>query len=473
MEGLKGGLAYYGYESASGYEGAKPQYDTQGYRWSATEYNSNNSRNCDFGSGNFNNNNKNWSFMVRPVVAYDVPEGFLDLVIAAFEDCCRNKRTSAECIAYLERAADDLPRLARELYTCTYRPGASTCFLVRYPQYREVFAAGFRDRIVHHFICLLLNPHFEKCFRAQGNVSFNCRKGFGTLAAQRAAYAAIREATGRYRTEAWVYRGDLVSFFMSIDKRVLWRLLEPFIRSEYRGEYLRPLLYAARTVVFHCPQRLCTLSTPPGEWRRHIDEGKSLFACGDNFGMPIGNLTTQVFANFLLSFFDEWAADWLTGHGCQRHYVRFVDDFVAVCPSKSLLKRFARDARVFLQSRLGLTLHRRKHHFQRASHGLRFVGAYAKNGRMYLANRTVARMTERVFGFNRMLERKRTVTLADLMRVEQVVNSYLGFCKGKRTYAIRKRALGQLGHGFYKYFYIGGHYERIRLKRGARLVQAA
>ena len=105
-----------------------------------------------------------------------------------------------------------------------------------------MFAAGFRDRIVHHFIYLLLNPCFEERFVAQGNVSFNCRKGFGTLAAQQAAFEAIRTATDNYRTPAVVYRGDLVSFFMSIDKRILWGRLEPFIHEEYHGPYLAQLL---------------------------------------------------------------------------------------------------------------------------------------------------------------------------------------------------------------------------------------
>ena len=66
---------------------------------------------------------------------------------------------------------------------------------MKYPKYREVFAACFRDRIVHHFLYLLLNPLFEARFVAQGNVAFNCRKGYGTLAAQQAAYDAIHHAT--------------------------------------------------------------------------------------------------------------------------------------------------------------------------------------------------------------------------------------------------------------------------------------
>ncbi len=476
QEELKGGLTHYGYgygyTAMTGYEDAKSQYDTQTNRWSATENSANNSWNCNFNNGNINNNNKYNGMRVRPVVAYDVPTWFLNLVISAFDDCCRNKRTTPDCIAYCEIANEDLLLLAHELYTCTYQPGVSTCFLVKYPKYREVFAAYFRDRIVHHFIYLLLNPLFEQRFVAQGNVSFNCRKGFGTLKAQQAVLDAIKDATHNYRREAWVFRGDIVSFFMSIDKRILWAKMEPFICEKYHGQCLKQVLYATKTIIFHRPENNCLFNTPLAEWAKHVEQSKSLLNDDPYHGMPIGNLTTQIFANFLLSFFDEFATQWFKIRYMEAKFIRFVDDFVVVCANKHLLADFAKEAHTFLQSELSLQLHCDKYHFQLASHGMMFVGAYIKNHRMYLSNRTIARFTERVHGFNEMLENKQQITLADLTRMEQVVNSYLGFCKGKRTYAIRKRILHQFSHRFYDHAYIHGHYERIRIKQKEKLYTA-
>lgn len=465
---LKGSLTSYGMETLVGYEDAKTQFDTQTNRWTATENNSNNSWNCNVNDGNFNNNNKNNSMRVRPVVAYDIPDDFLSLVFAAFEDCCRHKRTSKACIDYCEIAAEDLPVLAYELYSGTYEPGVSTCFLVKYPKYREVFAACFRDRIVHHFLYLLLNPLFEARFVSQGNVSFNCRKGFGTLAAQRAAFHAIRQATDNYRVKAWTYRGDFVSFFMSIDKRILWAKMEPFIRVTYKGKYMDILLNITRIVVFHCPEKLCVFNTDTAEWAKHVESHKSLFGNDDYHGMPIGNLTTQIFANFLLSYFDDYVIAWMQSHGLPVYYTRFVDDFVIVCRAKSLLSQMIKDLRLYLQANLQIRLHTDKFHFQPASHGMMFVGAYLKNYRMYLSNRTFARFQERVYGFNAMLENKQTVTYADIRRIEQVINSYLGFCKGKRTYARRKQLLRTFGHTFYQYLYIDGRYERVKIKPKAK-----
>lgn len=465
---LKGSLTSYGMETIVGYEDAMTQFDVQTNRWAATENNSNNSWNCNAWDGNFNNNNKYNSMRVRPVVAYDIPNDFLSLVFTAFEDCCRHKRTSKTCIDYCEIAAEDLPVLAYELYTGTYESGVSTCFLVKYPKYREVFAACFRDRIVHHFLYLLLNPLFEARFVAQGNVSFNCRKGFGTLAAQRAAFDAIRHATDNYRVKAWAYRGDLVSFFMSIDKRILWAKMEPFIRETYKGKCMNILLNITHIVVFHCPEKLCVFNTDTAEWAKHVESHKSLFGNDDYHGMPIGNLTTQIFANFLLSYFDDYVITWMQSHGQPAYYVRFVDDFVVVCRDKRLLSQMIKGLRLYLQADLQIRLHTDKFHFQPASHGMMFVGAYLKNHRIYLSNRTFARFEERIHGFNAMLENKHTVTYADIRRIEQVINSYLGFCKGKRTYARRRQLLLKFGHAFYQYFYIDGHYERVKIKPKAK-----
>lgn len=465
QEMLKGSLTCYGAETIVGYEDAMAQFDTQTNRWAATENNSNNSWNCNFNSGNFNNNNKFNGMRVRPVVAYDTPTDFLNLVVTAFHDCCKNKRTSKACIDYCEIASDDLPVLAHELYTGTYQPGISTCFLVKYPKYREVFAACFRDRIVHHFLFLLLNPLFEERFVAQGNVTYNCRKGFGTLKAQHAALSAIKQATSNYQQEAWVFRGDIVSFFMSIDKRILWAKMEPFIKEKYQGIYLKQLLAVTRTIVFHCPEKLCVFNTPYEEWLLHVETYKSCFGTDDYHSMPIGNLTTQLFANFFMSFFDAFVLDWLKSRHLLQLYLRFVDDFMVICRDRTLLIQLIKAMRHYLLSELHLRLHADKYHFQLASHGVMFVGAYIKNNRIYLSNRTLARFQERVHGFNDLLENKEIITFADVQRIMQVVNSYLGFCKGKRSYARRKEILLQFGHKFYHYFYIHGHYERIKLKQ--------
>ena len=146
--------------------------------WSVTENNSNNSWNVNFNSGNTDNNNKNNSYKVRAVSA--LGEGELIPWIEAADDCCRNKKTSRQCTQFRIRE-EVLVDLVVAVKNRTYTPQLSECFVVKHPKLREIFAAHFIDRIVQHWIVLRIEPLLEELFVATGDVSFNCRKGYGTM----------------------------------------------------------------------------------------------------------------------------------------------------------------------------------------------------------------------------------------------------------------------------------------------------
>ena len=462
---LNGRLTMAGFTPRHSYEDAKPQKDSN--YWSVTENNSNNAWNVNFGNGNVNNNNnKNNANVVRPVAAYDgLPEDFILSVREAYEDCLRNKMSSQQALEYMSIADEDLPRLAWELWTGSYRPSTSTCFIVRYPKLREVFAANFRDRIVHHWICLRLNPLFEQRFISQGNVSYNCRKGFGSDAAVTSCAEGMRLVSSNYHRQAWIFKGDLQGFFMSIDKNLLWYLLERFINRRYHGDYKDVLLHATWITVMHHPEDDCVLNSPLVLWR-DLSANKSLFTCDKSKGEPIGNLTTQLFANFLLSFFDQFVIRRFNGRNFS--YQRFVDDWVIICYDKRFLLDSVPLMETFLRDKLKLTMHKNKRYFQPVSHGLSFVGAYIKPGRTYLSSRTLARMQERAVGFREVITEKADIGLLDCLRIEQVMNSYLGFCRCHQTFGFRKTAIEHMGRDLYRRFYVRGHYETIRTKRQYR-----
>lgn len=470
------------------YEDAKPQKDSN--YWSVTENNSNNAWNVNFNNGNVNNNNKYNSNVVRPVAAcgglYDV---FYQSVVYAYKDCLRGKMASVQAVEYMQIAYVDLPCLAWELWTGIYKPTTSTCFLVRYPKLREVFAANFRDRIVHHWVCLRLEPLFEERFIMQGNVSFNCRKGFGTDKCVQHCAEGMREVSDGFTKPAWVFKGDLTGFFMSIDKQLLWYLLERFItrwQKRYEREgwqkiswdilarlrmdampemYWDILLRTVKVIVMHHPERDCVINSPVSMWKG-LAPNKSLFGCGDEKGEPIGNLTTQLFANFLMSFFDMYVTYLFRGKN--HSYERFVDDWDNKCDDKEFLLQAIPKMEAFLRDKLKLEMHKDKRYFQPVTHGLSFVGTYIKPNRLYLSNRTLARFEERAVGFSRLIDEKDELTVLDCKRIEQVINSYLGFCKGKETYGKRKEILDGMGAGLFRYFYIRGHYESIRARKKYR-----
>ena len=456
------------------YDDAKTQKGGSNH-WSSTENNRNNGRNVNFNNGNTNNNNKYNSNVVRPVAAFQdcVPDYFIQSVWDAYYDCLKGKMRSEGAVEYMVIADDDIPALAYELWTGIYKPGTSTCFLVSYPKWREVFAAGFRDRIVHHWVCLRLNPLFEHRFIHQGNVSFNCRKGFGTDMAVLHLAEGMRKVSGNYRKPAWIFKGDLVGFFMSIDKDLLWYLLSRFMaRWKFRSEkfgwqpyqiydmpdmYWDILMRTTKVIVMHHPERDCILNSAAHLWEEHMEPNKSLFTSPT--GEPIGNLTTQLFANFLMSFF-VMLVQWLYRH---QNYcmAQFVDDFAIACDDLRFLVDSIPKLEQFL-ARLKLKLHKDKRYLQPVSHGVLFVGTYIKPGRKYLSSRTLSRMKEHCKGFAKMLEGE--YDTIQLLRIEQTLNSYLGFCLRRRTYGYRKEWIDEMGEGFWKRFYVKGHYESVHLK---------
>ena len=474
------------------YEDAESQKDSN--FWSASENNTTNSYNVNFQNGNVNNNNNKYnSYVVRAVTAFHdyhpVPQAFLDSVWEAYRDCMHGKFRSKQAIEYMTKAAEDIPVLAYELWSKTYKPGTSTCFMVLYPKPREVFAASFRDRIVHHWICLRLEPLFEERFESQGNVSFNCRKGFGTDKCVAHCAEGMERVTGHYHKKAWLFKGDIVGFFMSIDKLILWYYMDRFLtrwrkRMERKGcmsvspevlvrlrmqrmpeMYWDVLVYATKTVILHRPEEDCVLNSPVHLWQR-LSPNKSLFGCERTKGEPIGNLTTQLFANFLMSYFDMYVLFLFRGKSFS--YERFVDDFVCQCDDLEFLKVAIVQMEQFLQTYLQLEMHKERY-LQPVSHGVLFVGTCIKPCRLYLSNRTLARFKERAIGFRHLMETKKELTYLDCKRIEQVVNSYLGFCRRKRTYRLRKEMIALMGGVFWMYFYVQGHYESIHVKNKFKL----
>ena len=446
------------------YEDAMPQQSAN--YWASTENSRNNAWNVNSNDGNTNGNNKYNSQSVRAAVAYGGFKEAIKAVYEAYLDCKRGKMSSPYTIAYIEIAVDDLPRLAYEIYTAIYKPTVSICFLVKYPKLREVFAADFRDRIVHHWIIIRLEPLFERRFQQMGNISFNCRKGFGTLAAVKAAERGMREVSNNYTKQAWVFKGDLVSFFMSIRRNLLWYLLERFIRRHYDGGDKEVLLRTVKTVVYHHPEDDCIINGDPKEWQK-LPKNKSMFTIDRNLGGPIGNHTTQQFANFYLSIlFDTWLLFLM--RGADFRIIRFVDDFLIICDDKNKILQVIPKL-VAVTSIYGIHIHNDKKYLQPVSHGVLFVGGYIKPRRTYVSSRTIGRFQERVFGFRKQLDENKNLTYYDLERIEQVINSYLGFCVHHQSYQIRKENIINLGDNFWKYFYVKGHYESIRIRPDYRI----
>lgn len=431
----------------------------------SSENSQTNAWNVNFSNGNLNNwNNKNNSNRVRACAALTnrYVEGWLD----AFDNCCARKKMGAQCVMYRNNWYADLLSLAREVWNKNYKPSTSICFVVTRPKLREVFAANFRDRVAQHWLCMRLNPLFERRFVEQGNVSFNCREGFGTLACIRRLAENTIKVSENYAKEAWYAQFDIKGFFMSIDCNRLLKYLLPFTKenwkywkgSDYEGD-LDLVLWLTEVIVRHRPQDDCERRGDLQLWKK-LPKDKSLFHAKPMRGEPIGNITSQLFANFYMSYFDEWAITEAKKRGAE--YVRFVDDFAFVCKRKEDALWFQKHCYTKLRTILHVRMHPDKVYIQEVKKGIKMVGGVVKPGRTYLANRTVAGFTDAVRALEAACDQ--CINHKLIYSCIRSVNSYMGFLVHHKSYAIRRKAFSHLKI-FWKCCYIKGHFQCVKPRK--------
>lgn len=411
-----------------------------------------------------NNNNRNNSNRVRAVsfadeqVAYDIS---LDSIVEAFEDCCRKKKSSKDYLQFLPKYQSELVRIWEDIRYARYIPGTSKCFVVEWPVHREVFAADFADRIVHHWWALRINPLFEQRFTEQGDVSKNCRIGQGVHAAVKEAQKIINE-----HPDWWVGRFDVEGFFMSMDKALLYEMLDIFIRDNYKGNDIECLLYITRVIVFHCPQDNCIRRSAVEKWN-YIPPRKTLFGQPKEKGCAIGNLPSQLSANFYASVLDHWILD-VKGY---KYYLRFVDDFIVIVPTQEMLVSLVPELKHYLKEQLLVNLHPKKIYIQPVRNGVLFVGAMIKPRRVYISNRTRGKMYDKLRFYNKMAENG--AALEYLEKFVQSMNSYLGMMIHYRTFKIRRKVYENTNPIWWQYVYMSKDYKTFVIKKQYRPLEIA
>lgn len=431
-----------------------------------TQNSANNSWILNWSDGNINNNNKNNNNRVRAVAEFyhrdienrekemsrdNETEGRFTLedVMEAYLLCRKHKRKTYNALAFEADWMQNCVQLHKELSDGTYRIGRSIAFAVTRPKLREVFAADFRDRIVHHLLMKEIEPLFEATFIED---NYNCRKGKGTLYGFNRMHEKIREASENYTKDCWILKCDMQGFFMSIHKPTLWRMLERFIRENYKGDKLQQILWLTKMISLHSPEKNCTVKGD-GSLLAQLPKNKSLFTCGDDYGLPIGNLTSQMFANFYLSDLDKWLS------GTFAYYGRYVDDFYIIDTDKQKLL----DALPAIRERAALlhvTLHPQKVYLQHYSKGVKFVGSVSKLKRRYVGSRTVGNMICTIEELNSIKDKG--------THAEEFVgrlNSYFGFLRHYNSYAIRREMIGRFDTEWWNYILVCGHCAKVRIHK--------
>ena len=220
----------------------------------------------------------------------------LDEIFAAYYDCRQNKRKTFNALEFEGDYETKLIELWHEINEGTYYPGRSISFIVNKPVKREIFAADFRDRIVHHLVINKLMPLFEALFI---NDSYSCREGKGSQFGVSRISEFIRQCSENYTKDCYILKMDIQSFFMTIDKRILAKRLHSFLSEYYHAVDKKIILNLVEIIVYHCPQFNCIIKGKKSNWEG-LPRSKSLFYAGKYRGLPIGNLSSQIFANFYM-----------------------------------------------------------------------------------------------------------------------------------------------------------------------------
>jgi len=346
--------------------------------------------------------------------------------------CRRNKRSTHNALRFEARLEEHLVQLHEELEGRTYGPSRSVCFVVKQPKFREIFAADFRDRVVHHVLVEALERVWEPLFIHD---SYACRKGKGTHRAVKRLQQFMRKVTHNGTRRASALHLDIKGFFFHIDKERLYEIITTRIHDE-------ALLWLARTVIFHdCTKEVSFKGNR--RLRRHIPPHKTLFGTENERGLPIGNLSSQFFSNVYLNELDQFVKHTLKA----RYYVRYSDDFVLLHEDPKQLLAWREAIATFVQERLRLSLTDPLATPRLVSNGLNFVGYIVRPDYLLVRRRSVRKLKARMVQFERRLVRRAggcTVFRHDAETLEQLRAtwaSYRAHFKMANTFRLRQSLL--------------------------------
>lgn len=285
---------------------------------------------------------------------------------------------------------DNIRSLHNDLNNKTYIHGGYYAFNISDPKQRNIHKATVRDRLLHHAIYRILYPFFDKTFIAD---SYSCRLGKGTHKALNRFTSLGRWTSKNHTKTVWVLKCDIRKFFASIDQNILLEIVEQYIPD--------------RDILWLLNQIIRSFKTSSGK------------------GLPLGNLTSQLFVNIYMNEFDQFVKHTLKA----KYYIRYADDFVILSQDKRQLTEIVRYIVLFLRERLHVQLHPDKVSITTLASGVDFLGW------AHFPDHRVLRTTTR----RRMLRR-----LAENNEPE-TIQSYLGLLKHGNTYKLTTVLLNHNG----------------------------
>lgn len=323
----------------------------------------------------------------------------------------RGKRFRENVLDFNYNLEQELWQLKRALESKTYQPGAYKTFEIKEPKPRMISAAPYRDRVVHHALCNIIVPIFEKSFIDD---SYANRKGFG-------AHRALNRFTKFARSSSYVLQCDIKKYFPSIDHEILKSLVGRKLKCA-------DTLWLIDVIINNSNRQEPVLEYFPGD--------ELLTPVQRRRGLPIGNLTSQFFANLYLNGFDHFVKEELK----VKKYVRYVDDFALFGDDRSFLQ----DAKIAISEYLAslrLKIHPVKSQLFETGKGGNFLGFRVMQDWRRIRNENLRRGRRRL----RRMEVEYLEGKKSYERVSQSITSWLAHLSHGDTWRLRQKIAASLG----------------------------
>ncbi len=344
----------------------------------------------------------------------------IEAVFDAYFDCRKAKRNSINQLRFEINLEKNLVQLHRDLNDGTYRIGRSVAFVVTHPKIREVWAAEFRDRVVHHVIFNAISDRYHRRFIRD---NYACIPDRGTHDGLRRISGHARSITQNWTRPAYFLKADVANYFNSIDHHILIKLAERHVPEGW-------ICALIRQAILHDPRIDFSMRSPSSMFER-VPRHKSLLNAPAGKGLPIGNLTSQFFANLYMNELDQYVKRVLKA----KYYGRYVDDVVLLHEDPNVLNEWYLRMDEFIKSNLAIHLHPNKKHLNLIETGINFTGFIIKPGRTYLRRTSLSKCQQKIRAWERRGSPVDSETLKD---ISQSLNSYLGMLRQVNGYNARK-----------------------------------
>lgn len=361
-------------------------------------------------------------------MAYRLTRDALMLDLYAAFICAKRHKAKKPYVLHFERnLKENIGSLCDDLWTRRYKPEPSTCFVIQRPKKREVFAAQFRDRIVHHLYYNYTHELFERTFIQD---TYSCIPGRGTHYGIERMTQHIRQESHNWQRPCYALKIDIRGYFMHINRLRLLDIatasLTKMADHQANGGMkwrdvidMEFILWLTHEIVLLDPTNGCRRVGNLSEWD-DVDASKLMANAPADCGMPIGNLTSQLFSNVYMNPFDQMVKRLL--HFL--HYGRYVDDSATISSDRQRLADAIPVMRDFLRDELCLDMHMGKTQIIDVRYGVEFLGAFIKPYRTYICNRSLSRIMQEAADVRNMGRGQAFRTVNSLLGVMSHYSSY-------------------------------------------------